>query len=69
MQVGSRGKTMATSNNPRTAIRDAVLANVSAELDDEQVRGVEWAAVENARAACFAPGPLLDFDEYREVAL
>lgn len=62
---------MTQKDSIRTAIRDAVLANVSEELTDEQVRGVEWAAIENARAACFTNpgGQLLDWEEYREVAL
>lgn len=59
-----------TNDAIRTAIRDAVLAGVSAECSDEQVRGIEWGAIEDTRAAIFAPGPMLDFEgEYREVSL
>lgn len=60
--------------NPRTAVRDAILSGVSAELDRDAARGVEWAAVSDTvaavrrREAGLEP-QVVDFETYREVAL
>jgi len=57
------------NDDPRTAIRDAILDGVSAGLDADAVQGVEDAAVSATEAACKNREPLLDFAEYSEVAL
>lgn len=53
--------------NPTTQIYDAILDGVSENVDsDELVRSVEWAAMEDARAAMLA-SPIANFDEYLAV--
>jgi len=54
---------------PRSAIRDAILAGVSPELNDAAVRGLENISLSATEAACRNRHPLLNFDEYREIAL
>jgi hypothetical protein len=54
---------------PRTAIRDAILTGVSAELDSTVIRSLEDACLSATEAACRNCHPLLNFDEYREIAL
>lgn len=53
---------------PRTTLRDAVLAQVSPELDADAVCAVEWAALDDTRAAVLNHHELLDFDEYQAAA-
>lgn len=48
----------------RTAIRDEILDGVSAGLDGEAVRGVEWAASRDTRFALIRGQKLVDFDVY-----
>jgi len=60
---------MSTMTHPRTAVKDAILASVSEGLDDDAVRGVEDVSVTATEAACLSRHELLDFAEYREVAL
>lgn len=49
----------------RTAIHDAILDGVSAGLDGEAVRGVEWAGLSDTVAAIRNPEPRLAYwDEY-----
>ena len=55
--------------HPRSAIADAVLADAPAHLDADAVAAVLDATMSATEAACLNGDPLLDFDEYREVAL
>lgn len=57
------------STNPRTAVRDVILAGVSDGLDADAVRGIEDVSLSSTEAACLSGHNLLDWDEYREVAL
>ena len=52
---------------PRTAIRDAVLHNVSPGHDAAVVEAIEQTSLSATEAACCATGPLLDFDEFQAV--
>lgn len=55
--------------NPRTSIRDAILASVSPGLDEDAVKGVEWAAVEDTRISTYAgrfpPWDMVNPDNWR----
>lgn len=53
----------------RTVVRDAILSNVSAELDTDAILAVEDVSVSATEAACRNSCPLLDFDEYNAVHL
>jgi len=55
--------------HPRTALRDAVLADLTADLNRSEVDAVLDASVSATEAACLSSHHLVDFDEYREVAL
>lgn len=63
-QVGSMATTTRTQINdshrttdqPRTAVRDAILAGLSPGLDRPTVAGVEWAAVRDTNAAVAREG-------------
>lgn len=58
-----------STDAPRTAIRDAVLANASANVDGEAViDGLLWLVESDARAAAISgPGRMVGFHEYSEV--
>lgn len=58
-----------TTFRPRTAVRDAVLSDVTDELDADAVAAVESCAIDATEAACLSYDNLLDWGEYREVAL
>lgn len=60
---------MATNTNPRTAVRDAILAGVGADHGDEAVRAIEDVTLTSTEVACLSGHELLDWDEYRRVAL
>lgn len=55
--------------NPRTKVRDVILSGVPAGFDGDEVREIEHTHVVATEAACRNGHHLLDFDEYREVAL
>lgn len=50
--------------NPRTAVRDAVLASVGSDHGGGVVAGIEWAAVMDTIAVCRNGHHLVDFEEY-----
>jgi len=52
---------------PRTAIRDAVLRNVTADHAADVVAAIEDCGVSTTEAACLSTGPLLDFEEFAQV--
>jgi hypothetical protein len=58
-----------SGTSPQTAVRDAILAGVSARLDDDAVRGLEDVSISATEAACLSRDELLDWSEYRAVAL
>ena len=58
-----------TTMNPRTAIRDAILAAASEGLAEDEVRALEDVGLSATEAACLSRHELLDWAEYREVAL
>jgi hypothetical protein len=55
--------------SPRTAVLEAILSGVSAELDDDAVRGLENVSLSATEAACQNSEPLLDWNEYQDVEL
>jgi hypothetical protein len=57
------------SARPQTAVKDAIIDGVSPRLDDDAVRGIEDVSVSATEAACLSRHELLDWSEYREVAL
>lgn len=56
------------ATNPRTEVKDAILANVSAGLDADAVSGVEWAAFDGVRAAIQDTRTFPNWDEYNAAA-
>jgi hypothetical protein len=55
---------------PRTAVRDAVLADVTATLDADAVDAVEWATTETTDRLSLGTAPGVDLgDFYRGQAL
>jgi hypothetical protein len=58
-----------TLTTPRTAIRETILEGTSGGLEDDAVRALEDVSLSATEAACWNRYPLLDFDEYSEVAL
>lgn len=56
--------------HPRTAIKDAILATVSEDLDADAVQGVEWAALADTRAAYRSrqTGDVPDWDDYLQAS-
>jgi len=60
--------TMATDDDPRTAIKDVALDGVGAGLDAEAERGVEDVTLSATETAC-KTNPLLNWAEYRKVSL
>ena len=57
-------------DTPRTVIRDATLADVTADLDRDAVRAVEWAATETVDALALGVRgdvPLGDFYDGSQV--
>jgi len=56
--------------DPTTQIKELVLCQASENVDDHPIREVvESATVSATAAACRSSHELLDWDEYREVAL
>jgi len=64
-------KGIARSASPRTAVRDAVLTDASANIDDhETIAGLLWATeAATATATITGPGRMVAFDDYRKVQL
>jgi hypothetical protein len=58
-----------TMITPRMAIREIILEGMSEELDDNAVRALEDVCLSATEAAFRNSEPLLDFDEFSEVAL
>lgn len=55
--------------HPRSQIAGTVLADAPAHLDADAVEGVLEATMTATESACLNGAPLLDNDEYCEVAL
>lgn len=59
-----------TTESIRTQVRDAILADVTADLATPELQAVEDAAVLSTEEACWNRHYLVDFeDEYRRGAL
>jgi len=54
---------------PRTAVRDAILAGVRSDLSHDEVETLEDVCLSATEAACLDSHALVDWSEYREVAL